>query len=198
MAGKEVWESRQITNEIAKNNPLNRLISDVVVFATIEVKGVPFTDPPPSPDGSIVELCDNRTKVGNVEYGNGQFFSTLGEFGDLYATQCTRLSLNGNRGYVVKFAQFPPLAGSGFIVSYPPKVSDALNSLHMLLFKLRFIPEDAEVLGGSVYLAVNDTRMKFDILPQKTLKYSSGIAILPGFTLIATNGIVAPKALSDK
>lgn len=199
-AVRDDWKMRQIRNNEAKNAPLNQLISDAVVSATVEVKGTPSVDSSiPSPDGSMVELCDNRKKVGAIEYSAGEYFSTLGEFSYLYATEISRLSLNGNRGYVVKFAPFPPVLGSGFVVTYPPLVSDAVNNLHMLLIKASFIPEDAEVLGGSAYLVINgDIRMKFDILPQKTFKLPDGRAILPGFTLIATNGVVAPMPRIDR
>jgi hypothetical protein len=211
---KDAADARQKTAELEKQiadtkanllniNPLNQLVSDVSLIASIELRGTNFIESPlwGSPAVARAELCDSRTNVGPIRtYSSLPFYSTLGEFAHLQAMDFNRVNFGSGHGYILRFQPDALLLGSGFRVSFPPKVSDVISNLPVVTIDLKFIPNDSEVTGGSAYLLINGgTRMRFDILPQKAYPPPIGLGNRPGdsgFTLIATNGMVAPTPRS--
>lgn len=199
----------ETSTNVVKIDPLNQLVSDIFILATINVKGTNFVESPlwGSPAVAWVELCDNRTNVGRVSIQSSDpFFSTLGEFSELQALDFNRVNFmdgqSPGHGYILRFQPNPLMLGSGFRVTYPPKAIDVVSNLHMLLISTKFIPHDSEIMSGAAYLVLNGCiRMHFDILPQKALSSPHGYGTGQGdsgFTLIATNGTVAPMPRIDK
>lgn len=193
-------EMKQIKINEAKNNPLNQPISDVSANVNIKLAGTNFTESPLWGAAAVASLILDDMKVwsGGTNVISG---ATTIEMGNLLADKddVRRVDYSellspraDTHGYVLHFhpnnglVPFVPV----FRIT-PQKAKLIIDAVRVLVIAVKFIPHDAELLGGDAEILINgNIRVDFDILPQKAFPLPVGLSAKAGdsgFTLIATN-----------
>ena len=169
---KDALEIRQIKITAAKNDPLNRPISDISASATILMRTKETGLPPfgPQPD-STVGLLENGIgdRIPRTVFLGG--FQTLLEESAQGFTQSD--STGSYVGYSIQFRAdrlFSSSPQNGFVLAdYSPITpKHILSKIETLAFHVVFIPKDAEIVSGSAEILINGTfRKEFQIFNQK-------------------------------
>jgi hypothetical protein len=173
----------QLEKDIVTVNPLNQPVSDISASATIIMKTESIAKPPfGSHPNSWVELAENAIgeKTQRTLFLN-EFSRLLQESADGYF----RSDANGsNLVYTIQFRAdrfFSPSPMNGFILAdrSPMTPRHVLSKIKTLSFKLGFLPEDAEIVGGAAEILINGAfRKQFYFFRQRS-----------GGLLYATNAV---------
>ncbi len=145
----------------SKMQPQNQPWLNTLAFVTIKVRGRNSVEVPPSggPRVASVVLCPSKlaATVGASD-GFPSLDSEKFERGIIIFTQ------ENARVYSMRFQ--PGTFGDGFLKNN--KKAGELDAVNFLSIWLKFLPLDADILGGEALVIVNDNIIKeFKILPQK-------------------------------
>jgi len=191
-----IVEYVKTADEIAKNDPLNRPISEISAIVDFKVKEDNPSETPnwgmPRVAGLI--LCETNLVLGNVFQGFSQLSPLESDKFDRYFDGKTL-------EYVLQFH----LEGVGaiFMRNNTKTAEWALENVRFLDITTKFLPHDAEVLGGSVVLTINSGPQKWFLIPaQKDLDPNSGkfgygyqviASVPPAKRGVASNVVETPK-----
>ncbi len=169
-AARDGWEIRQMKINAANNDPIKRPISEISAIVDFKVK----EDKPHetqnwgTPEVARMMLCETNQIAENEFIG-------IGILNFLDADKFNRYFDGTTLEYVLRFQfdNFGVILGGKNISS---KTAEwALEHIRFLDIQTKFLPHDAEILGGSAVLTINSGPQKwFIIQPQKDLYPTSG------------------------
>jgi hypothetical protein len=174
-------------------DPLNRPISDISAVVSVKLAGTNFVESPLWGSPAVASLSLNEGNIIMNNPGLGDLRILIANKDDVSPVDYAYLiPREYARGYVLHF--HPDVR---FVTSVPAFRADPTNAkwvidkVKALQIDAKFIPHDAELLGGNVEIIINgNVRLDFDILPQKAFPPPTGLSANPGdsgFTMIATN-----------
>jgi len=189
LAVKEGWQARTTTIQIAKNDPLNQPVNDIVVNANFILKTNRFLGATMGLDlGTSVELLES-----NYANSNSPRTVNLGSFSTLFSEQTVPGSVSDNTGtharLLVQFkaSSFAGPIQNGVVISNmsPLTPKDVMQRIQVLKFRSIWIPSDAELIGDTAQMFVNGKMAGiFKIFPKKADGRKPG-----EFEFYATNAV---------
>jgi len=192
----EVGENIDAANRMAQLDPIKRPVSDISAIVDFRVKADKPLETPNwgMPTVAGIFLCESNWCVNTNIPG---FFAGT-QLQPLVADKFDRYFDGTTLEYVLQFH----IEGMGAILnqrfSSTKKVEWAMEYARFMVITTKFLPHDAEILGGSAVLTINSGPQKqFVIQPQKDLdpnsgKYGYGYQVICS-TPIATNIVTTPN-----
>jgi hypothetical protein len=187
LAMRDDWEIRQIKNDNAKNDRLNQPISEISAFAVIKVSGFDFRETNSafwwSPEIAHLILYETNILSSWINESNMLECYDFKRIPGYFVPQGPmRRMPNYPNEYLLNFY----MSDSSYDIYGQMLAKDVINNVNVLRIDAGFIPDDEEVLGGSVEILINGggTRKEFTISQQYPAKNWGGI-----YTIFATNSI---------
>lgn len=200
VAAKDEHDIKQAKITADKNNPLNQPVSDISAIIKVRLAGTNFIESPlwGSSWVATLTLCDLKDMI------SGKVIMGVSDIGLMEAgvNDISRIDYSGqiqpseeDHGYVFRFNSDPQYGGLvpflPVLKTTPQIVKYITDNVRFLVIDAKFIPHNAELLGGEAEILINgNVRLDFDILPQKAYPIFPGLGDSPGdsgFTMIATN-----------
>lgn len=195
-AANEGWQTRQMA---IKNDPLNQPVLDVSAIVTIKLAGTNFIESPHWGSSKLADLwmlADEGRMMKEAQMMM-QLPYLRASREDITPVDYSELLMprQDAHGYVFHFHQdvgiIPYIPA---IRNTPIKAKIIANYINSFRVDAKFIPHDADFLGGDAQILINgNVRIDFDIPPQKP---ATGMGALTanqnesGFTFIATNAVI--------
>lgn len=163
----------QTGDSVFKLNPINRPISEISAIVSFRVKEDKPSEIPNwgMPRVALIMLCESNWCTNTNIPG----FHSGGILASLEADKFDRYFDGKTLEYILHFH----LGGVGQLLMIKHgntrSIEWGLEHVNFMDIETKFLPHDAEILGGSGVLTINSSHQKwFDILPQKDLDPDSG------------------------